>query len=199
MKRICVFCGSSLGSKDAYSRDAALLGRALAQRKIGLVYGGGRVGIMGRLAKSCLEAGGEVIGVIPRQLSRAGLGYAKVTSLRVTGSMHERKAEMARLADGFIALPGGLGTIEEFFEALTWVQLGIHCKPCGLLNTAGYYDKLIEFIGRASAEEFLEEKQRKTILIDKDPVGLLEKIISYRSPRSRKVAWVLKKKGNLVS
>jgi len=198
IKRICIFCGSSLGVKKEYAHSAIELGRILAQKKIALVYGGGRVGIMGQLAKACLEAGGEVIGVIPKQLYKMGLGYTKLTRLHLVNSMHERKAMMSDLSDGFIALPGGLGTIEEFFEALTWAQLGIHRKPCGLLNTAGYYDKLMEFIGNAVKQEFLEKEHKDMILVSEKPIDLMAKFRAYRAPKASKVIWVLEKTGNLV-
>jgi len=198
MKRICVFCGASAGKKKAYITAAGILGRVLAQKKIALVYGGGKVGIMGHLAKACLDAGGEVIGVIPQQLFDMGLAYKRVKQMHVVGSMHERKAMMAELSDGFIALPGGLGTIEEFCEALTWAQLGLHHKPCGLLNTAHYYDKLIDFIGHAVAEDFLEPEYKKMIQVDNDPRTLLKKFEAYEAPKASKVVWVLKKKGNVV-
>jgi uncharacterized protein (TIGR00730 family) len=198
MNRICVFCGASAGKNKAYIKAAAVLGRVLAKEKISLVYGGGKVGVMGHLAKACLDAGGEVIGVIPQQLFDMGLAYKKVTRLHVVGTMHERKAMMAELSDGFIALPGGLGTIEEFCEALTWAQLGIHHKPCGLLNTAHYYDKFIDFIEHAVKQDFLEIVYKKMIQVDEDPRALLKKFEEYEAPRASKVVWVLKKKGNVV-
>ena len=198
MKRICVFCGASAGKRKDYAKAAGVLGRILAKEKIVLVYGGGKVGIMGQLAKACLDAGGEVIGVIPQRLYDMGLAYPQVTRLHVVGSMHERKAMMADLSDGFIALPGGLGTIEEFFEALTWAQLGIHLKPCGLLNTAHYYDKLIDFIDHSVDQDFLEAAYKDMIQVAEDPKALLRKFELYEAPKASKVLWVLKKKGNIV-
>jgi len=198
MKRICVFCGASAGKKKVYIEAAEILGRVLAKKKISLVYGGGKVGIMGHLAKACLDSGGEVIGVIPQKLYDWGLAYMRVTRLHVVGSMHERKAMMSELSDGFIALPGGLGTIEEFFEALTWAQLGIHRKPCGLLNTGHYYDKLIDFIDHSVEQDFLEAVYKDMIQVDEEPDALLKKFSLYEAPKASKALWVLKKKGNVV-
>ncbi|HOO77519.1 MAG TPA: TIGR00730 family Rossman fold protein [bacterium] len=192
MKRICVFCGSSPGADPEYVLAARRLGRALAARGLTLVFGGARVGIMGQLARAALEAGGEVIGVIPRQLVEMEVAYAALPELRVVESMHERKALMAELADGFIALPGGLGTVEEFFEVLTWAQLEIHRKPCGLLDTRGYYRKLMEFLGHAVEEKFIEPVHREMIQIDESPAGLLDKFRDYRAPRVNKAAWIRK-------
>jgi hypothetical protein len=191
VKRICVFCGSSPGAKPDYIQAAKVLGQTLAQRKITLVFGGASVGIMGQLAKACLEAGGDVIGVIPRKLVEMEVAYTQLAQLHVVDSLHERKAKMAELADGFIALPGGLGTIEEFFEVLTWAQLGMHQKPCGLLNTCHYYDKLLDFLNRTVAEQFVEEAHRAMIQIDESPAGLLQKFETYEAPRTNKAAWVL--------
>src|SRR5512146_155412 len=142
-KRICVFCGSNTGTRLAYVEAAQRLGVILAERKLGLVYGGGKVGLMGKLADAVLGAGGEVIGVIPQKLMRKEIAHAGLTDLRVVNSMHERKAMMAELSDAFIAMPGGFGTFEEFCEMVTWAQLGVHRKPCGLLNIEGYYDHLL--------------------------------------------------------
>ena len=191
MKCICVFCGSSPGARPDYIQAAKLLGQTLAQKEITLVFGGASVGIMGQLAKACLEAGGEVIGVIPQKLVEMEVAYTQLAQLHVVDSMHERKAKMAELADGFIALPGGLGTIEEFFEVLTWAQLGMHQKPCGLLNTCHYYDKLLDFLNRTVAEQFVEEAHRAMIQIDESPAGLLQKFEAYEAPRTNKAAWVL--------
>ncbi|MEN4099329.1 MAG: TIGR00730 family Rossman fold protein, partial [Anaerolineaceae bacterium] len=155
MKRICVFCGSSPGARPEYLDAAAALGQALARRGLGLVYGGGRLGLMGAIARAALAAGGEVTGVIPRGLVEREVGFTELNDLRVVESMHERKALMIELSDGFIALPGGLGTIEEFFEALTWGQLGLHQKPCGLLNVSGYFDHLVAFLDNVRAEQFV--------------------------------------------
>jgi uncharacterized protein (TIGR00730 family) len=191
LKRICVFCGSSPGAEPDYLQAARNLGRTLAERKIDLVYGGASVGLMGQLAKACLGAGGEVVGVITQELVEMQVAYTQLSQLIVVESMHARKARMAELADGFVALPGGLGTIEEFFEVLTWAQLGMHRKPCGLLNSGGYFDPLIVFLDRAVEERFIEPAHREMIQIDTSPRGLLEKFESYRAPQSDKAAWAL--------
>jgi uncharacterized protein (TIGR00730 family) len=191
MKRICVFCGSSPGARPEYVEAARRLGRTLASRRIGLVYGGAKVGTMGRLASAALEAGGEVIGVIPERLVAKEVAFTELADLQVVGSMHERKARMVELSDGFIALPGGLGTFEEFFEALTWAQLGLHRKPCGFLNVCGYYDKLIAFLDHAVAQQFVKSEYRAMVLIDEDPEGLLEKFAAYQPPEIDKAAWIL--------
>jgi uncharacterized protein (TIGR00730 family) len=191
MKRICVFCGSSPGAKNEYVQAAKSLGRELADRAIALVYGGATVGLMGQLANACLEAGGEVIGVIPQRLVEMEVAKTDLAQLHIVDSMHERKALMAELADGFIALPGGLGTIEEFFEALTWGQLGMHQKPCGLLNTCGFFDTLIAFVGHMVDQQFVERDHWKMIQIDESPARLLTRFDVYRAPKTDKVAWVL--------
>jgi uncharacterized protein (TIGR00730 family) len=189
VKRICVFCGSSPGAKPDYVQAARALGQTLAQRQITLVYGGSRVGLMGQLAKACLEAGGEVIGVIPRQLVAMEVAFTELAQLVVVESMHERKAKMAELADGFIALPGGLGTFEEFLEVLTWAQLGMHRKPCGFLNTCRYYDKLLSFLDQAVEQQFVEKAHREMIQIDETPQALLDKFEAYQAPTADKAAW----------
>ena len=182
MKRICVFCGASPGTNPIYLEAARAVGRALARRGLTLVYGGGGVGLMGTLADAALDAGGEVIGVIPRALQLRELAHAKLTSLHVVGSMHERKAKMAELSDGFIALPGGMGTLEEFTEVLTWAQLGLHARPCGLLDIAGYYAPLIAFFDRAVAEGFILPDHRRIVHVANDPDALLDAFLSYRPP-----------------
>ncbi len=197
MKRICVFCGSSPGAKPDYIQTARLLGRTLAKMKITLVYGGASVGTMGQLAKSCLESGGEVIGVIPKKLVEMEVSYKGLTRLHVVETMHERKAMMAELADGFIAMPGGLGTIEEFFEVLTWAQLGMHRKPCGLLNICHFYDKLMDFLDLTVEEQFVEINHRGMIQIDESPEGLLKKFETYQAPKTNKAAWVLNLTNNI--
>jgi hypothetical protein len=173
MRRICVFCGSSSGSLPAYRVAAELVGRYLAQRGIGVVYGGGKVGLMGILADAALAKGGEVIGVIPSHLMSREVGHNGLTKMHVVDSMHERKAMMADLAEGFIALPGGFGTFEEFCEVLTWSQLGLHKKPCGLLNIADYYSPLLEMFDRAVAEGFLKNENRGIVLADNDIAKLV--------------------------
>lgn len=191
VKRICVFCGSSPGARPEYVQAAVELGHTLAERGIGLVYGGGGVGLMGALARACLERGGEVIGVIPRALAAKELALRSLNDLRVVDSMHERKALMAELADAFIALPGGLGTLEEFFEVLTWAQLGIHDMPCGLLNVCGYYRKLIEFLAYTSEQHFIQTEHLSMILLE-DSVGrLVQRCELYEPPRRNKAQWVL--------
>jgi uncharacterized protein (TIGR00730 family) len=191
MKRICVFCGSSPGARPEYIESAEELGRALVKNGIGLVYGGARIGMMGAIASAVMGSSGEVIGVIPRSLVDKEVAYVGITDLRVVDSMHERKALMSGLSDGFIAMPGGLGTIEEIFEVLTWSQLGIQKKPCGFLNVGHYYDKLVEFIDHAVAEEFIGPVSKELILVDESPGGLLKKFAEYRPPEVNKAAWAL--------
>lgn len=188
MKRICVFCGSSAGARPEYAQAARSMGTLLAGRGVGLVYGGGRVGLMGVVADAVLAAGGEAIGVIPEALMRREVGHAALTELHVVGSMHERKALMADLADGFIAMPGGYGTFEEFCEVLTWSQLGIHPKPCGLLNVAGYYAPLLAMFDHAVAEGFVRTTHRGIVLEADDPASLLERMAAFRPPATEK--WI---------
>lgn len=197
MKRICIFCGSSPGGRPEYVQAAKALGRTLASRGIGLVYGGAKVGTMGQLASAVLEAGGEVIGVIPEQLFKKKVAFTELDSLEVVGSMHERKARMVEISDGFIALPGGFGTFEEFFEALTWAQLGMHKKPCGLLNVCGYYDDLIAFLDHAVEQQFVKSEYRAMVLVDRDAETLLQKFETYRPPTIDKAAWILQINGEL--
>src|SRR4029453_5719327 len=159
MERICVFCGSSAGTRPAYVQAARQLAAELVRRKLGLVYGGGQVGLMGTLADAALSQGGQVIGVIPGPLASKELAHPRLTEMRVVASMHERKATMASLVDGFIALPGGLGTLEETLEILTWAQLGIHRKPIGILNVEGYYDGLLRMLDHAVDEQFVLREQ----------------------------------------
>ena len=182
MKRICVFCGSSVGSRPEYEHAAREMGKVLAYRGIALVYGGGNVGLMGVIADAALDAGGQVIGIIPHSLNEREIAHTGVTDLRVVDSMHERKAMMADLSDAFIAMPGGVGTFEEFFEVVTWTQLGVHRKPCGLLNVAGFYTPLVEFIDRTVLEGFIRPVHRAAIVVDSDPVRLLEKLSSVNLP-----------------
>jgi uncharacterized protein (TIGR00730 family) len=172
--RICVFAGSALGTRPEYTSAARDLGLALAEREIDIVYGGARVGLMGVLADAALGAGRHVTGVIPDALAAREIAHRELSDLHVVGSMHERKAMMARLADGFIALPGGWGTLEELFEAVTWAKLGIHQKPCGLLNTAGYFDPLLAFLGHAADEGFLSHAPMSTIAVSSEPLALLD-------------------------
>jgi uncharacterized protein (TIGR00730 family) len=182
LRRICVFCGSSSGTREVYKQAAQAVGQLLCQRGIELVYGGGHVGLMGVVADACLNAGGRVIGVIPQALADKEVAHTGLTELRIVGSMHERKAVMADLSDAFVSLPGGFGTWEEFFEVLTWAQLGIHRKACGVLNVNGYYDPLIEMADRALSEGFLREGHRDLLLSDADPERLLDRLSSYAAP-----------------
>lgn len=186
--RLCVFCGSSPGNKPEYLAAAQQLGTALAKAGIGLVYGGAQVGLMGAVADAALAAGGEVIGVIPRHLVERELAHEGLTTLHEVGSMHERKAMMADLSDGFIALPGGVGTFEELFEVWTWGQLGHHQKPCALFNAAGYYDQLIAFLDHALAEGFMRQPYRDMLIVDTEAAALLDKVRAYAPPSVSK--WV---------
>lgn len=180
--RIGVFCGSNSGINPAYTHAARQLGNLLTEEKIGLVYGGGNVGLMGEIANAALSAGGEVIGVIPHALALKELAHNGLTDLRVVDTMHERKAMMALLSDAFIALPGGFGTLDEFCEILTWAQLGLHSKPCALLNVAGYFDPLLALFDTAVREQFLPVQHRNMLLVGDDPRALLEAISAYKPP-----------------
>lgn len=180
MKRICVFCGSSAGSEPAYRTCAEQLGAELTRRNIGLVYGGGNVGLMGAIADAVLKAGGEAIGVIPEHLITREIGHKRLTKLHIVHSMHERKALMSDLSDAFIALPGGFGTLEEFFEVLTWSQLGLHAKPCGLANVLGYYTPLLRMLDHAVDERFLKPQNRALVLARDTPSELLEALEGWR-------------------
>lgn len=188
MKRVCVFCGSSRGARSAYEEAAQQLGLALARRGVGLVYGGGHLGLMGALADATMAAGGEVIGVIPQALVAKELAHNGVADMRIVGSMHERKALMAELSDAFITLPGGFGTLEEFFEVLSWAQLGLHGKPCGILNVAGFYDMLLAVFDQVVAEAFVRPAHRSLVLVEKDPESLLERLATFRPPQLQK--WI---------
>jgi uncharacterized protein (TIGR00730 family) len=180
MKRICVFLGSSAGLHAEYAEVAEQLARELVQRRLGLVYGGANVGLMKTLADAVLAGGGDVIGVIPKMLMEKELAHQGLTELHKVESMHERKALMADLADAFIAMPGGLGTIEEFFEVLTWAQLGLHSKPCGLLDICGYFDHLIRFLDHAVDEGFLKAENWNLLLRATEPARLLDLFEDYR-------------------
>lgn len=181
MQSICVFCGSSVGSDPAFRLAAETLGRALVQRDITLVYGGGNIGLMGVLADQVMQGGGRVIGVIPRQLVDKELAHRGITDLRVVGSMHERKALMADLAEGFLALPGGYGTVEEFSEVLTWGQLGLHAKPMGMLNVSGYFDHLLRFLDHAVAVRLLRPEHRRLVLESDQVEVLLQRLADWRA------------------
>ena len=183
MKRVCVYCGSSSGANPVHRDAAENLGALLATRGIGLVYGGGNVGLMGAVADGALRVGGEVIGVIPTALMDKELGHTGVTNLHVTASMHERKQLMADLSDGFIALPGGVGTLEELFETFTWLQLGFHAKPVGLLNVGGFYDSLLTFLRHAADEQFLRGEHLASLLVERDADALLARMAGFRAPQ----------------
>lgn len=186
-KRICIFTGSAHGARPEYADAARELGRLLVERGYGLVYGGGNIGLMAVIADAVLERDGEVVGVIPEFLVDKELAHHGLTELRVVKSMHERKAAMAELADGFMALPGGIGTLEEFFEVLSWAQLSLHEKPCGLLNLNGYYEGIVDFLDHAVAEDFLKPKHRALLIVEATPEKLLDRFddIIYRRASKR--------------
>ena len=191
MERLSVFCGSSPGADPVFASAARNLGLEFLRRGIGLVYGGGRVGLMFEIARTVHERGGRVTGVIPRDMVERELAYTEPRDLRIVETMHERKALMAELSDGFIALPGGLGTMEEFFEVVTWAQLGIHRKPCGFLNVAGYFDPVLSFLDRAVTLKFLQPEHRAMILSDPDQARLLDLFETYRPPEADMARWAL--------
>ena len=182
MKSICVFCGSSTGNNSKYVANARQLGELIAQKKMKLVYGGGNVGLMGEIANSVLDNNGEVIGVIPQFLVEKELVHDNLTELKVVASMHERKAIMAELADGFVALPGGFGTLEETVEVLTWTQLGLHRKPIGLLNVEKYFDFLYEFFKHMVAEKFLHTEYKDMILIKENAKEMIDSLVGFQLP-----------------
>jgi uncharacterized protein (TIGR00730 family) len=188
MKRVCVFCGSSKGSRAVYAEAADGLGALLARRGFELVYGGGCVGLMGIVADAALREGGHVIGVIPEALKIKEVVHEGLPDLRVVKSMHERKALMADLSDAFVALPGGFGTYEEFCEVLTWGQLGLHTKPFGLFNVAGYYDSLLSLFDHAVAEGFIRPAHRDMVLVESDPEKLLDRLTTFHLPKVEK--WI---------
>ena len=183
IRRLAIFCGSNPGARPDYVEAARSFGRLLAQRGIGIVYGGSNVGLMAALADAMLDEFGEIIGVIPRMLVEREVANTALTDLRIVDSMHQRKAMMAELADGFVALPGGIGTLEEFFETWTWGQLGMHAKPCGLLNVAGYFDPLLTFLDHAVSEKFVRDVHRAMVVVEHDPAVLLSRFESYDPPR----------------
>ncbi|WP_305906745.1 TIGR00730 family Rossman fold protein [Methylomarinum sp. Ch1-1] len=182
IKSLCVYCGSSPGRLDAYAESARILAEALVRRNIRLVYGGASIGVMGEVADHVLQLGGEVVGVIPKALAHKEVAHNKLTELHVTKSMHERKTMMAELSDGFIALPGGIGTLEELFEIWTWAQLGFHAKPCGLLNVEGYYDSLIRFLDHVQAEQFVKPHQRAMLIVENEADVLLDRYARHQAP-----------------
>jgi uncharacterized protein (TIGR00730 family) len=187
-KSICVFAGSSSGSDPELASAARALGRALVSKQYGLVYGGASVGLMGIVADTVLAAGGRVVGVMPDFLATKEIAHAGLSELKITTSMHERKAAMATLADGFIALPGGFGTLEEFFEAITWAQLGLHAKPCALLNVNGYYDSLLSFLDTAVTKRLLKPENREMVLVASDADSVLEQMQRYTATATTK--WI---------
>jgi uncharacterized protein (TIGR00730 family) len=182
MKSLAVFCGSRIGASRVYIEVAKKLGQELAKRQITLIYGGSSVGMMGAVANAVLESGGQVIGVMPEFLDDKERSHKNLTELIIVGSMHERKTKMSDLADGFMALPGGPGTLEEFFEIFTWAQLGLHQKPIGLLNIHHYFDLLISLFNQMANEQFMDEKFRSMALVDTEPQGLLDQFHSYTPP-----------------
>ncbi|MXQ11229.1 TIGR00730 family Rossman fold protein [Microvirga makkahensis] len=186
--RLCVFCGSSPGRDPVYMEAARLLGDTLARNGIGLVYGGASVGLMGAVADAVLTEGGQVIGVMPQALVDKEIAHTGLSDLRVVGSMHERKALMAELSDGFVALPGGLGTFEELFEVWTWAQLGYHRKPCALLNVAGFYDRLAAFLDGVVESGFVKPVHRAMLIVKEEPAALVEAIRGYEPPKVEK--WI---------
>ena len=181
-ERICVFCGSNGGKDPAFIATAAETGKFLAQRNIGLVFGGGRVGLMGKVADTVMDSGGNVVGIIPRSLAEKEVAHERLSELHIVGSMHERKAMMAKLSDGFIAMPGGFGTFEEICEVITWTQLGFQSKPCGILNVRGYYDDLISLFDRATSQGFIRPEHRSLVLVGKTIDELHEKMTEFTPP-----------------
>ena len=186
LKRITVFCGSNPGARPVYAEAARALGKEMAARGIGLVFGGGRVGLMGEIARAVVEAGGDVTGVIPEGLLLREVGFTELGDLRVVKTMHERKQLMADLSDGFVAMPGGCGTFEELFEVVTWAQLGIHDKPCAVLDVADYFAPLLTLLDRGVAERFLRPEHRAMLLASSDPKGMLDAMAAYRAPAVEK-------------
>ena len=182
---ICVYCGSSPGRIEAYGSAGCALAKSLVSRNIRLVYGGAGIGIMGMVADQVLKLGGQAIGVIPKALAHKEVAHKNLTELHVTQSMHERKMLMAELSDGFIALPGGIGTLEELLEIWTWAQLGFHNKPCGLLNIEGYYDSLIGFLDHVLAEQFVKKDHHAMLIVETNPDALLDHYINYQPPAVR--------------
>jgi len=182
MQSVCVFCGASPGADPVYAAAASAFGALLARTGRRLVYGGGHVGLMGTVADAALAGGGTVVGVIPRSLVEREVAHSSLTELRVVGSMHERKALMAELSDGFVALPGGIGTLEELFEVWTWGQLGLHRKPYGLLNVARFYDPLLAFLDHLVTQRFVRREHRDLVLVDEEPERLVERLARFEPP-----------------
>jgi uncharacterized protein (TIGR00730 family) len=191
MKNICVYCGSSPGNNSAFMKAASDFGRTLAVKGLGLVYGGARVGLMGAVADSILASGGRVTGVMPEVIVELGVAHSGLTDLRVVRDMYERKQTMIALSDGFIALPGGYGTFDELFDALSQAQLGIHGKPCGLLDVDGYFTKLLSFLDVAVAAGFLKKKHLDMLIVEKNPDRLIERFFEYEAPAADKLVGLL--------
>lgn len=185
MERICIFCGSSEGTGQQYVRCARDMGQALLDRKLGLVYGGGNIGLMRVLADTVMAGGGDVVGVIPHGLERREVAHRGISELHVVASMHERKAMMASLSDAFITLPGGLGTLEELLEIVTWAQLGIHRKAVGILNSGGYFDGLLAFLSTANRKGFIPQDSIDALLVEQDPYALLDRLADYQPPYAK--------------
>ena len=182
MKRICVYCGSNPGRRPEYTAAAKALAKTLCENGLGLVYGGAKIGIMGAIADTMIEHGGEVIGVMPQSLVDREVAHPGLTRLEVVASMHDRKAMMAELSDGFIALPGGIGTLEEIFEVMTWAQLGFHKKPCALFNVEGYYDKMAAFLDHVVEEGFVKAEHRGILMNISEPAALIKTFKTYEAP-----------------
>jgi len=189
VKRICVFCGASPGARPEYAAATAELARLLVADGIGVVYGGGGVGLMGALAEAVLAEGGDIVGVIPQALVDREIAHRDVPDMRVVGSMHERKALMAELSDAFVALPGGLGTLEELFEVYTWAQLGLHRKPCALLDVEGYYAGIARFLAHAVEERFVREEHRAMLMVERDPRALIDRLRGFE-PDTALPKWI---------
>lgn len=188
MQRLCVFCGANPGKQPCYIEQARALGTAIAKTGITLIYGGAGVGLMGALADAALEAGGEVIGIIPQALMEKEVGHIRLTQMHVVNSMHQRKALMAEMTNGFIALPGGIGTMEELFEVWTWAQLGYHDKPCALLNVEGYYNPLIRFIDQMTHQGFIRPEHRDMLIVAPDIPALFKRLEAYKPPQTAR--WI---------
>jgi uncharacterized protein (TIGR00730 family) len=189
LKRVCVYAGSSAGAQPAYLAAARELGQTLVTHGLGLVYGGSRLGLMGALADAVLAGGGEVVGIIPQALAAREVAHDGLTELRVVSSMHQRKAQMTELADAFVALPGGLGTLDEFFETLTWAQLGLHAKPIGLLDVAAYYGPLLALVAHATSEGFIPRGDGSLLVVDREPERLIARLEAYQPP-PLSVKWI---------
>ncbi len=188
MNRICVFCGSKMGINPRFLETAIQLGRVLAERRLDLVYGGASIGLMGAVADSVMAGGGKVVGVIPEAMASKEVAHDGLTEMHVVSSMHERKSMMARLADAFVALPGGFGSFEELLEMITWAQLGIHQKPVGILNVSGYYDPLIQLFERAIEEDFIRPSNRQLFLVDQEPDRLIQTLLTHKLPEVKR--WI---------